>query len=150
MSFLSSSGKRIHNIDTMRKLSHNWDMTKKIRITFLLQLEEYNCCYWTSAKTFWWISYFPFSYMCWGCHRRRRCCCCCQCPCPQQQHHHHCHCHYPTYLYVTQVSYFLPCSRRTNKIPKIHTVLYNTRQKKCISKTLESRVTETIIYERSH
>ena len=67
MSFLSSSGKRIHNIDTMRKLSHSWDMTNKIRITFLLQLEEYNCFYWTSTKTFWWSSTLPFSYMCWSC-----------------------------------------------------------------------------------
>jgi len=73
MSFLSSSGKRIHNIDTMRKLSHNWDLTNKIHITFLLQLEEYNCFYWTSAKTFWWSSYLPFAYMCSGCF----CCCCC-------------------------------------------------------------------------
>jgi len=74
VSFLSTSGKRIHNIDTMRKLSHNWDMTNKIRITFLLQWEEYNCCYWTSAKTFWLISCLPFSfsYMFWGC-----CCYCC-------------------------------------------------------------------------
>jgi hypothetical protein len=66
-SFLASSGKRIHNIDTVRKLSHNWDMTNKIRITFLLQLEEHNCCFWTSDKTFWWSSYLPFSYMCLDC-----------------------------------------------------------------------------------
>lgn len=68
----------------------------------------------------WWLLFFC-------CFHRH--CCCCQCPCPQQERHHHCHCHYPAYLYVTQVSYFLLCSTRTNKRPEIHTVLYNTRQK---------------------
>jgi len=30
--------------------------------------------------------------------------------------------------------YFLPCSRRRNKRPEIHTVLYNTRQKNASEK----------------
>jgi hypothetical protein len=53
-----------------------------------------------------------------------------------------------TYTTLRLVTFYLVVEGEIKR-REIHTVLYNTRQK-CISKILESRVIETIIYRISH